>query len=55
MHKISLIQRSSEKHKPNSLFNDNDGDADSSTKKETAQVGDGSPEDFIDLDEEVYA
>jgi hypothetical protein len=34
-------------------LSDNDRDVDS-TKKETAE-GDGSPEDFIDLDEDVEA
>jgi hypothetical protein len=52
MHKISLIQRSSEKHKIGNLLTDNDADEDS-TKKETAAQGENSPEDFIDLDEEA--
>jgi hypothetical protein len=53
MNKIRLIKRTSEKHKIGNLLSDNDGDEDS-TKKDTVQ-GEGSPEDFIDLDEEVEA
>ena len=52
MHKISLIQRSSDKHKPFNFLSDNEVD-DGSTKKETYAQGEVSPEDFIDLDEEV--
>ena len=55
MHKISLLQRSSEKHKPlaAAFLSENDGEDESTKKETTAAQGEVSPEDFIDLDEEV--